>query len=253
MKNSRRFFTGLTTEITGLLGLLLVWLGLTLVYPAYIIPPPWTVMTDFREYLPLDFTHHAGITLMRTLVGFSAAMLIGTLAGLVASVKKWIRSMNAIMLAIQVLPGTILGVIFLLIFGLGNLAPILLVAFLTMPTLAINTIHGLDKKDGKIQAYLQTISAGKIETLRYVYLPALTPVIQSNLSLGMGLAIKIVIMGEFIGAQDGLGFLLNNARLMFNMKEVFFYLAFILVFTLAFQTVQSFVFNRFFQKYYYPG
>ena len=253
MKNSQRFITYLSTEIIGIALLTLLWLAMTLFYPAYIVPTPWSVLTDFRNYLPVDFGQQALTTLYRTLIGFILAMMLGTLSGILAHVKHWDRAMNSIMLAIQVLPAMILGVIFLLIFGLGDLAPILLVTFLTMPTLAINTIHGLAKKDVRLQQYLVSLNAGRTTVLRFVYLPALIPVIQSNISLGMGMAIKVVIMGEFIGAQDGIGYLLNNARLVFNMKEVFFYLAFILLITLVFQALQSLIFNRFFQKYYYPG
>lgn len=252
MKNSQTFITSLCSETAGALLLLAVWWAVTLVYPAYIIPSPWSVLTDVSQYLPSDFLYHAGITLYRTLAGFGLAMILGTLTGVLAVVKNWTRPVNSVMLALQVLPGTILGVIFLLMFGLGSTAPILLVAFLTLPTLAINTVHGLSKKSQKLEQYLCTLQAGKNEMFHYVFLPALVPTLQGNLSLGMGLAVKVVVMGEFIGAQDGLGYLLNNARILLNMKEVFFYLLFLLLGTLLFQAVQSLVFSRFFQKYYYP-
>jgi ABC-type nitrate/sulfonate/bicarbonate transport system permease component len=58
-------------------------------------------------------------------------------------------------------------------------------------------------------------------------------------------------MGEFIGSQDGLGYLLNVARNTFNMKEVFFYLAALLVFTLLYQSVLSLLSTTLFRKYYY--
>jgi NitT/TauT family transport system permease protein len=251
MKNSLPFITSLYNEAAGLLILLLLWGGLTLFYPAYIVPTPWAVLTGISAYLPTDFLNHAGITFVRTLLGFGLAISLGTLCGIVAYLKKWAKPMNSFMLAVQVLPGTILGVIFLLMFGLGSAAPILLVTFLTLPAIAVNTVHGLAKRDLKLESYLKTLSCGRWDMLRYLYLPALVPVIESNLSLGLGLSIKMVIMGEFIGAQDGLGFLLNNARIFLNMKEVFFYLVFIMLVALVFQGAQSLVFGRFFRKYYF--
>jgi NitT/TauT family transport system permease protein len=156
------------------------------------------------------------------------------------------------MMALQVLPGTILGVIFLLLFGTGDSAPILLAVFLTLPTLVISTINGLSKRNLKLQQYLVSIRSGGFGMFRYIYLPALVPVLRSNLSLGMGMAVKVVIMGEFIGAQNGLGFLLNNARIVFNMKEVIFYLLVLLAFTLVFQVLETLAFFSFFRKYDYP-
>ena len=87
---------------------------------------------------------------------------------------------------------------------------------------------------------------------KLVYLPALIPVLQSNLSLGMSLAVKVVVLGEFIGAQDGLGYLLNRARITLNMQEVFLYMVILLVFTLVFQAAQSLIFSLFLEKYFYP-
>jgi ABC-type nitrate/sulfonate/bicarbonate transport system permease component len=62
----------------------------------------------------------------------------------------------------------------------------------------------------------------------------------------------VVVLGEFIGAQNGLGYLLNRARITFDMQEVFFYLLVLLSFTLVFQAAQSAFFSLFLQKYFYP-
>lgn len=160
--------------------------------------------------------------------------------------------MNSLMLALQVLPGMVLGVIFLLMFGLGSATPILLIATLTLPTLALNTMNGLAKTDKALQELLVTLHARRSVTFTHIILPALIPVLQSNFSLGIGLAAKVVVMGEFIGAQDGLGYLLNAARITFDMKEVFFYLIVLLLFTLLLQALQSLFSSLFLKKYFYP-
>lgn len=249
---TRSFTTSLGSECLSLGILLAVWSVLTLAYPAYILPSPWVVLIDLPAYLSLNFWQHAGATLYRTLAGFMMALAAGTLIGVIANAWKKAQLMNSLMLALQVMPGTVLGVIFLLLFGAGHTAPMLLVAFLTMPMCAINTVHGLSKRNQKLQEYLLSIHAGRLALFRYVDLPALIPVLRSNLSAGLGLAVKIVVLGEFIGAQDGIGFLLNQARLILDMKGVFFYLFFLLIVTLIIQAAHTAVFERFFQKYDYP-
>jgi len=248
----RNFSISLRNETSGALVLLVVWWISTWFYPAYILPSPWAVLTGVSSYLPIDFWHHLEVTLFRIVIAFGLSLGSGTLLGLWAYAKNWVKTMNSLMLTLQVLPGTILGVILLLLFGTGDLAPILLAMLLTLPTLAINTIHGLSKRNLKLQQYLVSIRSERFAMFRYGYLPALVPVFQSNLSLGMGMVVKVVIMGEFIGAQDGLGYLINNARIVFDMKEVIFYLLLLLLFTLVFQAVQNLLFYRLFQKYDYP-
>lgn len=253
MKNSLRAFSALRNEALGFILIVMIWGGVSLFYPPYIIPSPFSVLSNIGSFLPDDFWFHLGLTLYRSLIGFVLAFVLGTLLGIVAYAKKWIKPVNSLMLALQVLPGVILGVIFLLMFGLGSTTPILLVAFLTLPTMTINTINGLSRKDQAQEEYLRTIHSRQAGYLKYVYLPALMPVLESNLTLGMSMAVKVVVLGEFIGTQDGLGYLLNNARITFDMKAVFFYLVVLLVFTLVYDALQSAIFTVFFKKYFYAA
>lgn len=250
MKPTLSFTTSLRNEAIGFGLILAAWCVSALFYPAYIIPTPWTVITSAGGSLPADLPHHLLVTLYRVLAGFSLSLLIGTVIGFAAYRKQWGGQVTSLMNALQVLPGTILGVIFLLMFGAGHLTPILLIASVVLPTVAINTYNGLSTRDLKLEEYLRSIGSNHSALMKNVYLPALVPVLQSNLSLGMGMAAKVVVLGEFIGSQDGLGFLLNTARMFLNMKEVFFYLLVLLIFTLVFQAAQTLFFSSFLSKYF---
>jgi NitT/TauT family transport system permease protein len=252
MKATRLFISSLRNEVIGFLLIVALWGVGALFYPPYIIPSPLAVVMNAGSYLPQNFGQALWVTTYRTLTGFGLAFLGGTFIGTLAFIKGWIKPTNSLMVALQVLPGTILGVIFLLMFGIGSVTPILLVAFMTLPTLTINTVNGLMKRNVALEQYLLSIKSNRWGMIRYLYLPVLVPVIQSNLSLGMSLAVKVVVLGEFIGSQDGLGYLLNNARIFFNMREVFYYLLVLLLLTLVFQALQSFVFSTLLKKYYYP-
>ncbi len=251
MKTSRIFITSLLNEAVGVLLILAVWAGASLFYPPYIIPSPMAILRGISTFLPVDFAHHLLTTVFRVAAGFLIAFGIGTLSGVIAAILKLNNSLNSLMVALQVVPGTILGVIFLLMFGIGSITPILLVAVLTLPTLAINTVNGLSKRNLKQEEYLKTLNCSRWQTICYSFIPSLVPVIQSNLSLGVSMAVKVVILGEFIGSQDGLGYLLNHARIMFDMKEVFFYLLVLMILTLLYQALQSTIFSVFFRKFYY--
>lgn len=253
MKNTLSFISLLRNEVIGAGLILLVWSLSAMAYPAYIIPSPVEVLKAAAAGLPQGFGQHVLITLYRVMAGFAFSLLAGTLLGSLAFVQKWGGQLNALMMALQVLPGTVLGVIFLLVCGLGSATPILLITLMVLPTLALNTFNGLYAKNLLLEEYLVTIKSKKRLLLSTIYLPALVPVLQSNLSLGVSLAVKVVVLGEFIGSQDGLGYLLNNARIFLNMKEVFFYLLVLMIFTLIFQAVQHLFFSMFYRKYFYAG
>ncbi len=252
MKTSRIFISALLTEAVGILVILVIWGGVSTFYPPYIIPSPVETLKGISSELPVGLSGHLAVTLYRILTGFLIAFLLGTFGGILSMLARADKPVNSLMVALQVVPGTILGVIFLLMFGIGSATPILLVAFLTLPTLAINTTNGISKRNTGTENYLHSIKASKWQIIRYSYLPALVPVIQSNLSLGISMAVKVVVLGEFIGSQDGLGYLLNRARIIFNMQEVFFYLLLLMAFSLAFQAIQSLVFTVSLKKFAYP-
>jgi NitT/TauT family transport system permease protein len=231
---------------------LAAWFILALFFPPYIIPSPVTVLGEAPSYLQPGFSQHLALTLYRVLAGFACAFLLGTAIGIGAFIARETQHLNSLMLGLEVIPGTILGIILLLALGLGSAVPIALAALLTLPVIAINTANALNKKNVALEQYLVSAGGRRRDLVKYLYLPTLVPTTQSNLSIGFGLSFKLVILGEFIGAQDGIGYLLNVARIYFNMKEVFFYLTVVLLVAALFQAVQGSLFTLCLSKYFYP-
>jgi len=246
------FFTAIKNNAIGLLVFFVIWLLVALFFPPYILPSPVTVFQDVLSYLNQDIGHHLAVTLFRVLAGFGLALSLGTVLGILAFVTNLTAWVNSFMVSLQVIPGMILGIILLLAMGIGDGVPIALVAILTLPTIAINTANALAKKKVALEQYLISAGGGKKHLVRYLYLPALVPTYQSNLSIGLGLSVKVVLLGEFIGSQDGIGYLLNVARIYFNMKEVIFYLAIVLLFTALFEATQSLLFAVCLERYFFP-
>lgn len=252
MRRSTRFSTAVRNNIVGLAVLVGIWSILALFLPSYILPSPLAVLAAAPTFLSNALLSHLGITMYRVAVGFALAFGAGSALGILAFTLRLTEHLNSFMAALQVIPGAILGVILLLVLGIGSGVPIALVALLTLPTIAINTANALAKRNVALEHYLLSVRARRRDLIRHLYVPALIPTFQSNLSLGFGLSLKVVILGEFIGAQEGVGYLLNVAAIHFDMKTVLFYLAVILLFSALFEITQSFMFDVFLKKYFYP-
>ncbi len=252
MRLSTRFSTAARNNLLGLLLFVVAWWLVALFFPRYILPSPAAVITAAPAYLGPAFLQHLALTLGRVAVGFTAALVAGSALGIAAFILHLGEHLTSVMTGLQAVPGTILGVILLLALGIGSRVPIALVALLTLPTIAINTAGALAKRSRALEQYLQAAGARRLDLVRYLYLPTLVPTVQSNLSLGLGLSLKVVVLGEFLGSQDGLGYLLNVAALYFKMKEVLFYLCVILVATALFEVAQSLIFSLAFACYFYP-
>jgi ABC-type nitrate/sulfonate/bicarbonate transport system permease component len=147
MKRFTHFFTSIRNNIIAFFLFIIIWFILALFFPPYIVPSPLMIFTQLSSYLHPTFLFHLSLTLYRVFTGFFYAFTLGTLLGILASRMNKVQYLNTLMVLLQVLPGTILGIVFLLVFGIGSKVPIALVAFLTLPAVSINTSNALSKKN----------------------------------------------------------------------------------------------------------
>ena len=159
MRRSTRFSTAVRNNIVGLAVLVGIWFILALFFPSYILPSPGEVLAATPAYLNDALLPHLGITLYRVAVGFALAFGAGSALGILAFTLHLAEHLNSFMVALQVIPGAILGVILLLVLGIGNWVPIALVALLTLPTVAINTANALTKRNVALEHYLLSVGA----------------------------------------------------------------------------------------------
>lgn len=251
MKATRRSSTPFLNELIGFGLLIILWAVLSLFFPVYIIPSPTEVLSSVPEILNNQFFPALGITLWRIFVGFSISIFIGTVLAALISNTKLSDPVSAMIQAFQVIPAVTVGVILVIIFGIGSAPPIVLITLMTLPLIFMNTLQALKFPDPKQVEYLDSIKAD--QNLRFPTLmkPQILRITRTNLILGFSMASKIAVTGEFIGSQDGLGYLLNRARLVFAMKEVFFYILLFILLTVVFQGLVEMVFVTFLRKYTY--
>ncbi len=251
MKATRRSSTPFLNELVGLGLLIILWAVLSLFFPVYIIPSPTEVLSSLPEILNNQFFPALGITLWRIFVGFSISIFIGTVLAALLSNTKLSDPVSAMVQAFQVIPAVTVGVILVIIFGIGSASPIVLITLMTLPLIFMNTLQALKFPDPKQVEYLDSIKADQKLRFSTLMKPQILKITRTNLILGFSMASKIAITGEFIGSQDGLGYLLNRARLVFAMKEVFFYILLFILLTVVFQGLVEMVFVTFLRKYTY--
>ncbi len=238
-------------ELIGFGLLLAIWAALSLFFPIYVIPSPLEIIRGLPEFLRAGLAPAILTTIMRIIIGFSIAILVGYLLAIWLYKRRFGRYLSSMLQAFQILPAITVGVILVIVFGIGHLPPIGLAFLMTLPFITLNTMQALNNANSERNEYLVSIQADRKTIYRFLLKPVLVRVTKDNLIMGFGLAIKIVIMGEFIGSQDGIGYLLNRARLVFNMKEVFFYLVILLLLTLTFQAIVNLLYNGPLRRYNY--
>lgn len=243
------FIRSINKNIIGFTAFLILWLVLSFIFPEYIIPPPWKVLENIPQLFTASFLDQYLITLKRLLTGFLIAFAGASIIGILSYRLKIFDYTENILSLFQVIPGAVLGIIFLIIFGIGDWVPVSMIIAMSIPIMTINTTTGLRKVSKELQEVIYVFGGSTPQVFRYVYIPALIPVFRSNFLIGSGIALKVIVLGEYIGCEDGIGFLLNNARTLFQMENVFFYLLIIMLTALVFQLIINIIFVELFKKY----
>ena len=165
---------------------------------------------------------HLAVTLLEALLAFVIGAMLGIAAGLAfariellaAVFDPYIRILNA-------LPRVILAPIFILWFGLGVASKVALGVTLVFFVVFFNTFQGIREVDPTVRNNARMLQASDRQMLRYVYLPSAMAWIFSSLHTSIGFALVGAVVGEYIGASRGIGYVVAQAQGVFDTTGVF--------------------------------
>lgn len=211
-KVKRRKTAIVTTQILILLIFFIIWeitAHFKIVDPFLVSQPSRMLKFLVKLYKDGTLFRHIWVTCYETVVGFVVGTMVGTLAAIVLWSSDFIcRVLDPYLVVLNALPKIALGPI--IIFWVGNGEPAIIVITLTISLIVtiISVLSGFNEVDEDKIKLLQTFGATKFQILRYVVFPASIPTMISALKINVGLSWVGVIVGEFLVAQEGLGFLI---------------------------------------------
>lgn len=228
-KNRRQniFLIPISVGLAFLLWYLLAWLG---DFPPFILPAPQLVLLRAFEVL-VDgrLLRHSAITLGEVLAGLALGVSAATALGyLLAQSRAVERFLAPYIVASQSVPIVAIAPLLVIWFGPGLLSKVMICALIVFFPVLVNTIVGLRGVPEDLRDLMRSLQATRWQTFTYLEVPAALPVFLGGLRIGATLAVIGAVVGEFVGADQGLGFLINVARGQFDTALVF-----VAVFTLV--------------------
>ena len=204
---------------------LCAWLGDD---PA-VLPGPVAVWRIFlQETTSGELPHHFLATLLRVLAAFALAMGVGMVLGIAmgASVRinRWLSTWITLLLNI---PALVVIVLCYLWIGLNEVAAITAVALNKTAMVAVSLREGMHALDPKVRDMAQVFRMTPMARLRYIMLPQLWPYIAASVRNGLAIIWKIVLVVEFLGRNNGIGF---QIHLYFQLFATGYVLAYALSF-----------------------
>ncbi|SHF13809.1 MULTISPECIES: ABC transporter permease [Caloramator] len=182
---------------------------LNIVDPFLVSQPSKIVTTFFKLMQEGHLLRHTYVTCIETIIGFISGTIIGTLIAIILWLSDFINKvLEPYLVVLNALPKIALGPI--LIFWVGNGQPAIIIIALTISLIVtiISVLTGFNDVDEDMIKLVKTFGANKYQILKYVVLPHSLPAIISTLKINVGLSWVGVIVGEFLVAKEGLGFLI---------------------------------------------
>ena len=201
--------------------------------PNYIVPTPLQVANVFKQQ-PILLLQQSIPTLTATLLGFSLGVLFGLLAAISVSLYRPVRNWLLPLLIIsQAVPTFAIAPILVLWLGYGLASKIIICLLMVFFPITSATYDGL-RTTPKAWLDLATIMGGsKFKQLYHLQLPAALPHFASGIRVASVYAPMGAIIGEWVGASKGLGYLMLNANARLQIDVVFATLIIILFFALV--------------------
>jgi len=204
---------------------LILWEGLVHLenLPAFILPAPELVAVRFWQVL-LDgsLLRQTGYTLLEVLLGLLAGSSLATTLGyLLAKSPTLERLLAPYLVASQAIPIVAIAPLLVIWFGPGIFSKILISALIVFFPVLVNTVVGLRAVPENLRDLMHSLKASRSQMLRYLEIPSALPVLLGGLRIGATLSVIGAVVGEFVGSDRGLGFLISVGRGQYDTALVF--------------------------------
>jgi NitT/TauT family transport system permease protein len=208
-------------------------------YPPFFLPSPARVWARFLALLADgSLLLHTRVTLGEIFGGLALGLTAATIIGYgLARSPLLERLLSPYIVASQAIPIVALAPLLVVWFGFGWLSKVLVCALTVFFPALVNTIVGIRSVEPDLRALMRSLQASRWQTFAKLEVPAALPVFFGGLKVSVTLAVIGAVVGEFVGADRGLGFLVNLARGILDTPMLFVALFTLVVIALALYTV----------------
>lgn len=177
-----------------------------------------------QEFSSGEMTRHLAATLRRVAISFVLAMSVGISIGIIMGrLRRADRWFDPWLIVFLNLPALVTIVLAYLWIGLNEVAAVFAVAVNKIPSVVVTIREGVRALEPRYDDMARVFRLGHGEKLRHIILPQLAPYVASAGRTGIALIWKIVLVVEFLGRSDGIGFQIHTYFQLFDVGMVLAY------------------------------
>jgi NitT/TauT family transport system permease protein len=199
------------------------WLPGLAKIPEFILPPASKVWSEFLRMSANErLWYHAGITSLEVVVGFVLGSLLGVVIGFVLGMAPRAELvLSPYILALQIAPKVAFAPLFVMWLGYTVYPKILVAVLIVFFPVMVNVLTAVRTVDPDMVNLARAFSATRLQIFRMIEYPASLPPLFSGLRIAATLAVIGVVVGELVGGNIGLGYLLTFGEGQGNTAMVF--------------------------------
>ena len=222
-----------------LFALLILWqLGAMKVNAAYILPTPLQILEKLWELRKVLFTVHLPASMGVTALGLMISLVLGLALAVVMDASPLCRkALYPLVVASQTIPTTAIAPLFVLWFGYGIWSKVLVTVLITFFPITITVYDGLQSAQIEMTELLLTYGATKRDVFFKIKAPCTLPYFFSAIKMAIPMSIIGAAIGEWLGAQSGLGYF--SRRMMTQLDGAGVFAPIVLLSVVAMLTVAA--------------
>jgi NitT/TauT family transport system permease protein len=199
------------------------WIVRALAVPPFLVPAPSAIARAFAAGVTSRlYLGHFWVTLSETLLGFLIAAVSGIVLGAaIAQFRLLEQTVYPYLVALQTLPKIAIAPLIIVWFGFGLSSKVIIAAMVGFFPVLVNVIVGLKTIDQAKLELMQSFNASRWQTFRLVRFPNALPFVFAGLDVAIVFSVLGAIVGEFVGAQQGLGNLILQFNFALDIAGVF--------------------------------
>ena len=215
-------------KLAAVVGFLVLWsavsaavVALGLFNPIF-FPGPWVVASALLALAAKgQLGGHVAATLERVAMGFSTGAVLAIGIGLPTGHFRVVRNLvEPVVELLRPIPPLAMLPLFIVWVGIGETSKVGFITYATFFPMFLTTVHAVSRMDPLLVRAAQSLGATPRQLFFRVILPAALPDILTSLRLGIALSFFVIVISEFIGAEQGLGFLINDGRSFFLVPQM---------------------------------
>lgn len=202
---------------------LLLWEAGTRAFdvPDYLLPAPSSIAIAIASTWPTVLRHTAA-TLVTVLIGFAASIAISIpLAIAIAASRPIAAAVYPLLVVTQSVPKVALAPILVVALGSTALPRIVITVLIAFFPLVVSSVSGLLATPPELLEMARSCRAGRIQTLFRICLPFAVPFVFAGLKVAVSLCVVGAVVAEFVGADEGLGYLIQTSMAFFKVPLAF--------------------------------